>query len=386
MKGKGSMPSEITQDEIYRYSRHLMIPEVGLEGQRKLKAASVLIVGSGGLGSPVALYLAAAGVGHIGLVDDDVVDVSNLQRQILHDSLHLNQLKVDSGRERLLALNPTIEVEAICSTFNEKTAREIASGYDILVDGTDNFTAKYLINDLCVLTQRPEVYGAVYRFEGQASVFDARRGPCYRCIFPEPPQQEDAPGCSTAGVFGVLPGVIGTIMAAEVIKLVLNIGSPLIGQLLVYDALEETFQKVKLHKQENCWVCGSDPQITTLQESVNFCADEEMIALPAEERITPAELADRLKRNEPVQLIDVREPVEQQVSAIDGAVLIPLEQLAVALEKLDRQREIVVFCRTGKRSLRAVQFLKKKGFADVRNLTGGINAWVRDVQPELFQY
>ena len=380
------MTSPITQDEIFRYSRHLMIPEVGLSGQQKLKAASVLIIGAGGLGSPVALYLAAAGIGRLGLVDDDVVDTSNLQRQILHDGLHIGQLKTESGRERLLALNPFIQVDAISDCFNEKTAESLAAGYDILVDCTDNFATRYLVNDLCVLTQRPDVYGAVYRFEGQVSVFDARQGPCYRCLFPEPPPPEFSPTCSEAGVFGVLPGVIGSLQAAEVIKLALGIGEPLFGQLLIFDALEGSFQTIKLIKQSTCQVCGENPAITSLSESGHFCGDEENLLLLTSEKISAIELAKLLQNPDPPILLDVRNPVEQQVSKIDGAISIPLEQLGSRIEELDKNRSYVVFCRTGTRSARALRLLTKSGFTHVKNLVGGINAWAELVQPNLFRY
>lgn len=380
------MTSPITQDEIFRYSRHLMIPEVGLLGQQKLKAVSVLIIGTGGLGSPVALYLAAAGVGRIGLVDDDVVEASNLQRQILHDSLHIDRLKAESGRERLLALNPFIQVDAISDCFNEKTAGTIAAGYNILVDCSDNFATRYLVNDLCVLTHRPDVYGAVYRFEGQVSVFDARQGPCYRCLFPEPPPPELSPGCSETGVFGVLPGVIGSLQAAEVIKLALGIGRPLFGQLMVYDALAGSFQTIKLVKQPTCQVCGENPVITSLSESGHFCGDEENLLLLASEKISAKELAKLLQNPNPPILLDVRNPVEQQVSKIDGAISIPLEQLGSRMEELDKNQSLVVFCRTGTRSARALRMLTKAGFTRVKNLVGGINAWADQVNPDLFRY
>lgn len=380
------MMSQFTQDEIFRYSRHLMIPQVGLEGQKKLKASSVLIIGAGGLGSPVALYLAAAGIGRIGLVDDDVVDSSNLQRQIMHDTPHEGKLKVESGRERLLALNPFIQVDAYCDCFNDKTAEKISIGYDILVDCTDNFSTRYLINDLCVLTKRPDVYGAVYRFEGQVSVFDARFGACYRCVFPEPPPPELSPSCSEAGVFGILTGVIGTLQATEVIKLALQIGHPLYGSIMIYDALEASFQTLKLSKQPACKVCGITPEIIHLEDTNRFCVDEEMIALTRGEMISPVELARRLSQPNRPLLLDVRTPIEQQVSKIAGAVTIPLEQLSEKIGELDKDRGIVIFCRTGKRSAKALQLLKQNGFVHVQNLVGGINAWVKEVDPSQFQY
>lgn len=381
-----SMSALLLQEEVFRYSRHLLIPEVGLEGQRRLKSTSVLIIGAGGLGSPVSLYLAAAGIGHIGLVDDDVVEASNLQRQVIHDTPHLGQPKVESARERLTALNPFIQVDAICDCFNDQTAERIASGYDILVDCTDNFSTRYLINDLCVLTGRPDVYGAIFRFEGQVSVFDARRGPCYRCIFPEAPPPELSPSCSEAGVLGVIPGVIGSLQATEVIKVALGIGSPLYGKLILYDGLDESFQTLKLAKQPECLVCGQHPQITRLEESGHFCQDEEFIPISDAEKISPTELDTLMKSPVPPILIDVRTPVEQQVSRITGAISIPYEQLSNHLNELDRQREMVVFCRVGKRSARALDLLRKAGFEHVRHLAGGINAWVEQVSPESFQY
>jgi len=380
------MTDDFSQEEIFRYSRHLLVPEVGLEGQRKLKAASVLVIGAGGLGSPVALYLAAAGVGHIGLVDDDMVDVSNLQRQILHDTHYVGQPKAESGRHRLLALNPRIRVDAIQDSFNESTAMEIAAGYDILVDCSDNFATRYLINDLCVLTQRPDVYGAIYRFEGQVSVLDARHGPCYRCLFPEPPSAEISPSCSETGVLGTVPAVIGSLQAAEVIKLVLGIGSPLIGQLLIYEALEASFQKIKLAKRPDCAVCGQTPTVITLSDSRRFCSDEEILPLAADEKISPSELATQLRGPHPPLLIDVRSPVEQQVSFIEGALSFPLDQLEAHLAELEKHRETVVFCRTGRRSSYALRLLREAGFDHVRNLVGGINAWAREVAPQNYQY
>ncbi len=380
------MVEPLSQQEVFRYSRHLLIPEVGMEGQRKLKSTSVLIIGAGGLGSPVALYLAAAGIGHIGLVDDDVVDASNLQRQVMHDTPHLGRPKVESARERLTALNPFIQVDAVCDCFNHQTAEKLAAGYDILVDCTDNFSTRYLINDLCVLTGRPDIYGAIFRFEGQVSVFDARRGPCYRCIFPEPPPPELAPSCSEAGVLGVVPGVIGSLQATEAIKVALGIGSPLYGKLVLYDGLDESFQTLKLPKQPDCPVCGQHPKITNLQESGHFCQDEEFIPISDAEKISPSELDVMMKSSTPPVLIDVRTPVEQQVSRIPGAVSIPYEQLGNHLDELNRDQSIVVFCRVGKRSARALKLLREAGFTHVRNLSGGINAWVEQVSPQSYQY
>jgi sulfur-carrier protein adenylyltransferase/sulfurtransferase len=379
------MTSQLTQEEIFRYSRHLIIPQVGLEGQKKLKSASVLIIGAGGLGSPVALYLAAAGVGRIGLVDDDEVEISNLQRQILHDTPHEGQPKVISGQERLLALNPTIRVEAIQNCFNARSAEKIAEGYEILVDCSDNFATRYLVNDLCVLTHRADVYGAVYRFEGQVSVFDARFGACYRCAFPEPPPPELAPGCAETGIFGVLPGVIGTLQATEVIKLVLNIGQPLYGKLLVYDALSVSFQTIKISKQDACKVCGTNPAVTSLESSEQFCGDD-TLSLREEELISAKQLKQCMSEEHPPLLVDVRNLVEQQVSVIPGAIHIAMEKLTEELKGVAKNREIILFCRTGTRSARAVMQLKARGFTNVKNLSGGINAWVDGMDQEQFKY
>jgi adenylyltransferase/sulfurtransferase len=379
------MTEHFSQEEIFRYSRHLIMPEIGLEGQTKLKAASVLIVGAGGLGSPVALYLAAAGIGHIGLVDDDVVDVSNLQRQVLHDSLHEGQPKVISGKERLLALNPNISVDPICDSFTEKSAEAIAAGYDIIVDCSDNFATRYLINDLSVLTGKPDVYGAIYRFEGQVSVFDARFGPCYRCVFPEPLPPEHSPSCSDTGVIGVLPGVIGSLQAAEVIKLVLNIGSPLHGRFLIYDALETSFHTLSIPKQASCRICGSDPDLITLSEACRTCADESFSLAPAD-MISPLELEKQLQSKDPPLLVDVRNQVEQQVSSIRQAVCVPLDQVDEYFKDKDREQPIVVFCRTGRRSARALLQLRSMGFVNPKNLNGGINAWVQQVDSDQLRY
>jgi adenylyltransferase/sulfurtransferase len=328
----------------------------------------------------VALYLAAAGVGRIGLVDDDAVEVSNLQRQILHNTLQEGQPKVNSGKERLLALNPTIRIEAILDCFNNRSAEKIAEGYDILVDCSDNFATRYLVNDLCVLTQRADVYGAVHRFEGQVSVFDARFGACYRCAFPEPPPPEIAPGCAETGIFGVLPGVIGTLQAVEVLKLALNIGQPLYGKIMVYDALSASFQTIKISKQDTCKVCGSNPVVTSLQSSEHFCGDDSL-SLTEEEMVYAKDLKQRMTEANPPLLVDVRNQVEQQVSMIPGAINIPMEQLLEKLKTIDKNREIILFCRTGKRSARAVIQLKTRGFTNAKSLAGGINTWVEVIDP-----
>lgn len=380
----------LSREEILRYSRHLLIPEVGLEGQRKLKAASVLIVGTGGLGSPVALYLAAAGVGRIGVVDYDVVDSSNLQRQVIHGTSGLGQLKVESARRRMLDLNPDIQVDTYNEPFTSANAERIAGPYEILVDGTDNFPTRYLINDLCVLTGKPTVHGSIFRFDGQLSVFDARRGPCYRCLFPEPPPPGLVPSCAEGGVLGVLPGTIGTLQAAETLKLILGIGEPMIGRLLLYNALDQSFDFVKLKKNPRCKVCGPNPEVTGLIDYEAFCGvpghDRGEGSAGAEWDIEPAQLAELLKSNNPPRLLDVREPHELEISRIPGAQLIPLGQLAGRLSELDSAEELVVFCKAGTRSARALELLTSAGFRKVKNLKGGINAWARDVDPSLPVY
>lgn len=379
------MLPNLSHEEILRYSRHLLIPEVGLEGQRKLKAASILVIGTGGLGSPVSLYLAAAGIGHIGLVDYDVVDSSNLQRQVIHGTTSVGELKVESARRRMLDLNPGIEVEVYNEPFTSENAMRIAKDYDVIIDGTDNFPTRYLSNDVCVLLGKPNVYGSIFRFEGQASVFDARRGPCYRCLFPEPPPPGMVPSCAEGGVLGVLPGTIGTIQATEALKLVLGIGEPLIGRLLLYNALDMTFDFVNLKKNPKCKICSPNPEITELIDYEAFCGvpghDHEEGSAGKEWDISATDLAQKLKNGERLRLIDVREPHELEISQIPGAELIPLGQLAARLSELDSAEEIVLFCKAGTRSARALEVLLSAGFRKVKNLKGGINAWAREVDP-----
>ncbi len=375
----------LSHSEILRYSRHLLIPEVGLEGQRKLKAASVLVIGTGGLGSPVALYLAAAGVGHIGLVDYDVVDFSNLQRQVIHGTSGLGELKVESARERMLDINPDIQVDVYNEPFTSENAMHIAQDYDILIDGTDNFPTRYLVNDLCVLTGKANVYGSIFRFDGQVSVFDARYGPCYRCLFPEPPPPGLVPSCAEGGVLGVLPGTIGTLQATEALKLILGIGEPLIGKLMLYNALDMSFDFVKLRKNPNCKVCGSNPEVTELIDYEAFCGvpghDHDEGSVGGGWDIEPVELQERMRQSNHLRLVDVREPHELEISHIEGAKLIPLGQLASRLPELDSAEDIVLFCKSGTRSARALELLLSAGFRKVKNLKGGINAWVRQVDP-----
>jgi adenylyltransferase/sulfurtransferase len=384
------MLPDLSREEILRYSRHLLVPEVGLEGQRKLKAASVLVIGTGGLGSPVALYLAAAGVGHLGLVDYDVVDSSNLQRQIIHGTAMLGRRKVESARLRLLDLNPHIQVDVFDEPFTSANARRIADPFQVVVDGSDNFPTRYLSNDLCVLTGKPNVYGAVFRFDGQASVFDARTGPCYRCLFPEPPPPGLVPSCADAGVLGVLPGTIGVIQATETIKLLLGIGSSLSGRLLLYNALDMSFEYVNLKKNPNCKVCGPTPEITGLMDYFEFCGVPGIFhdegSAGAEWDITAGELSQRLGRGDPLLLLDVREPHELEISRLEGARNIPLGELAGRLPELDSAGEIVLFCKMGSRSRRALELLVSAGFRRVKHLRGGINAWAREVDETLPVY
>ncbi len=384
------MPSELSHEEILRYSRHLLIPDVGLEGQRTLKASSALVIGTGGLGSPVSLYLAAAGVGRIGLIDYDIVDSTNLQRQILHGTSTIGVLKVDSARKRLLDLNPLIQVDAINEPFTSANAMQIASGYNIIIDGTDNFPTRYLSNDVAVFLGIPNVYGSIYRFDGQASVFYAKQGPCYRCLFPEPPPPGLVPTCAEGGVLGVLPGTIGTIQATEALKMLLGIGSSLVGRLLLYNALDMTFEFVNLKKNPKCRVCGPNADIKELIDYDEFCGvpghDIEVGSTGASWDITPLELSMSMKSKNPPLLLDVREPHEQEISALPDAINIPLGLLASRLSELDSAREMVLFCKTGTRSSRALELLVSAGFKRVKNLKGGINAWAKEVDSSLPVY
>ncbi len=384
------MTTNLSREEILRYSRHLLIPEVGLDGQRKLKKSSALIIGTGGLGSPVALYLAAAGVGHIGLVDFDIVDSTNLQRQVVHGVSTIGILKVDSARERLLDLNPHIEVDAINEPFISSTAMRIARKYDILIDGTDNFPTRYLSNDVAVFLGLPNVYGAIYRFDGQVSVFHAAEGPCYRCLFPEPPPPGLVPTCAEGGVLGVLPGTIGTIQATEALKMLLGIGSSLVGRLLLYNALDMSFDFVNLKKNPKCKVCGPKAVIKRPIDYEEFCGIPGHTvhggSAGAEWDITPLELFNTLKEFNPPLLVDVREPHEQLITSLQGAVNVPLGQLASRLSELDPARDMVLYCKAGTRSTRALEVLVSAGFKRVKDLRGGINAWAKEIDPTMPVY
>ncbi|MDQ3793428.1 MAG: molybdopterin-synthase adenylyltransferase MoeB [Actinomycetota bacterium] len=377
---------ELSNDEIARYSRHLIMPEVALDGQKKLKAARVLTIGAGGLGSPLALYLAAAGVGTIGIVDFDVVDESNLQRQIIHGTSDLGRPKLESARDRIEDINPNVNVETFGEPLSSENALEIFEDFDVIVDGTDNFPTRYLVNDASVLTGKPNVYGSIFRFEGQASVFYAEEGPCYRCLYPEPPPPGLVPSCAEGGVLGILPGAIGTIQATETVKLILGIGEPLIGRLLLYDALGMSFREMKLRKDPNCPVCGENPTVTELIDYQEFCGIPQQAAQAGEvPEITVQELKGRLENGNRVSVLDVREPHEYEVANI-GARLIPLNELPERLVELDRDEPLAVHCKTGGRSARAVKLLRDAGFQNVYNVKGGIDAWSEEIDPSVPKY
>src|SRR5438876_7969050 len=377
--------TKLSHEEILRYSRHLILPDVGVEGQKRLKAARVLLVGAGGLGSPAALYLAAAGVGTLGLVDFDVVDKTNLQRQILHGTSAVGTPKLESARARIQDLNPNVQVETFETRLTSENALQIIREFDIVADGTDNFPTRYLVNDACVLLDKPNVYGSIFRFEGQASVFYARQGPCYRCLYSEPPPPGLVPSCAEGGVLGVLPGIIGSIQAMETIKLILGVGEPLIGRLVLFDALKLQFRELKLEKDPDCPVCGPHPTVTELIDYEAFCGIGAEPSYDGAE-ITAQELQQEWERNSDLLVIDVREPHEYEITHIEGAVLIPLGELPNRLNELDGHREIVTHCHHGARSLKALEILKAAGFSKVRSLRGGIDAWAVNVDPSLPRY
>jgi molybdopterin/thiamine biosynthesis adenylyltransferase/rhodanese-related sulfurtransferase len=377
----------LSNDEILRYSRHLIMPEVGMEGQLKLKAARVLCIGAGGLGSPLALYLGAAGVGTLGLVDFDVVDYTNLQRQIIHTTADVGRKKLDSAADRLKAINPLINLRTFDTRLSSDNALELFRDFDIIADGTDNFPTRYLVNDACVLTGKPNVYGSIFRFEGQASVFATEEGPCYRCLYPEPPPPGLVPSCAEGGVLGILPGLVGVIQATEVIKMILGKGEPLIGRLLLVDALAMKFRELKLRKNHDCPACGTHPTITKLIDYNEFCGirGEEAPVETGVPEIQVEELKRRLDAGEDVFVLDVREPHEYQICNIGGH-LIPLGDLPNRVHELDSSREIVAHCRSGARSAKAVNFLRQAGFRKVHNLSGGILAWADRVDPKMPKY
>jgi len=381
----------LSHSEIRRYSRHLIMPEVGLAGQKKLKAASILLIGTGGLGSPLAMYLAAAGIGRIGLVDYDVVDYTNLQRQVIHGTDTVGKLKVDSAKVRMLDINPDIIVETYNELFTSENAEEIAASYDIIIDGTDNFPTRYLVNDVSVKLGKPNVYGSIFRFDGQVTVFDPTRGgPCYRCLFPAPPPPGLVPSCAEGGVLGILPGTIGTLQATEAIKLLLGIGDPLVGKLLLYNALDMSFDFVKLRRNPDCIVCSKPAGEIELIYYEEFCGlpmhDHEQESAGAGWDITVQELKSKLDAGEQVRIIDVREPHEWEISHIEGAQLIPLGDIPARMNELDSAEFLVMQCKSGARSARALEMLAGAGFRKIKNLKGGINAWAREVDTRLPVY
>jgi adenylyltransferase/sulfurtransferase len=363
---------DLSSEEIRRYSRHILMPELGVEGQKKIKQASVLLVGLGGLGSPLAMYLAAAGIGRIGLVDNDVVDETNLQRQVIYSYDQVGKSKLISAKERLQGINPHIRIDTYETFLTSDNAIEICTPYDMIIDGTDNFSTRYLVNDVCVLLGKPNIHGSIFRFDGQVSVFDAKEGPCYRCLYPEPPPPGMVPSCAEGGVLGILPGIIGMIQATEAIKLALGTGDLLIGRLLIYDALRMKFRELKLNKDPQCPICGDNPQIKKLIDYDAFCGvvhDVEDILEP-EWNITPLELKNDLDLGKKIRVLDVRQPQEYAISRLPESELIPLSNLDVNLHGLDREEEIVVMCRSGVRSAQAVKFLREAGFQKVKNLQG----------------
>jgi adenylyltransferase/sulfurtransferase len=384
--------TSLSNDEILRYSRHLIMPEVGMEGQQKLKAAKVLCIGAGGLGSPLALYLTAAGVGTLGIVDFDVVDYTNLQRQIIHTTADVGRKKLDSAADKLKAINPFLNLRTFDTKLTSANALELFRDFDIVADGTDNFPTRYLVNDACVLTDKPNVYGSIFRFEGQASVFATEDGPCYRCLYPEPPPPGLVPSCAEGGVLGILPGLVGVIQATETIKLILGQGEPLIGRLLLVDALSMKFRELKLRKNPDCPICGTHRTITKLIDYDQFCGIRGVEAPTTEDaskgkmaEISVGELKKKIDNKEDVFILDVREPHEYQICNLNG-YLIPLGDLAKRVGELDSSREIVAHCKMGGRSAKAVAFLQQAGFKKVSNLTGGITAWAERVDPKMPKY
>jgi sulfur-carrier protein adenylyltransferase/sulfurtransferase len=381
----------LSPQEVARYSRHLIMPEVATDGQKRLKAASVLLIGAGGLGSPLGLYLAAAGIGRIGMVDFDVVDFSNLQRQVLHGTPDVGRSKLQSARDRLQAINPEVRIDLYETRLTADNGLSICQPYDIIIDGTDNFPTRYLVNDICVLLKKPNVYGSIFRFDGQASVFFPPHGPCYRCLYPEPPPPGEVPSCAEGGVLGILPGLIGVIQATEAVKLILGKGAPLIGRLVLYDALQMSFQEFRVRRNPRCPICGDHPTITKLIDYEQFCGmrgQESAAPAPMEQQweTTVEEVKARLNQREPVFILDVRNPEEYQICRLPGSTLIPLPELPHRLNELDSSREMIVHCKSGMRSLKAVQFLRQQGFHKIKNLKGGILAWADRVDPSMPKY
>jgi len=386
--GVAAPPVILSKEEILRYSRHLIMPEVGMEGQLKLKNAKVALIGTGGLGAPLGMYLAAAGIGRIGLVDFDVVDFTNLQRQVIHGTKDVGRKKLDSAADTMLDINPFVEIDRHEVALSSENALQILRGYDIVVDGTDNFPTRYLVNDACVLLGKPNVYGSIFRFEGQATVFATQGGPCYRCLYPEPPPPGLVPSCAEGGVLGILPGTIGLIQATETVKLILGIGEPLVGRLLLYDALAMRFRELKLRRNPECPVCGDHPTIHELIDYQQFCGipNQPHEPAPVEGEIEPAEVKAKMDRGDQFVLIDVREPHEYQICSIPNAKLIPLGDLPKRVNELNSADEIIAHCKSGMRSAKAVEFLKQAGFRKVRNMKGGILAWSDKVDPAVPKY
>lgn len=381
------MTINLSNEEILRYSRHIIIPEVGMTGQKKLKEASVLIIGAGGLGSPVGLYLAAAGVGRLGIVDFDIVDETNLQRQIIHTTKDVGRAKLESAKEKIEAINPNVKVETYETRLTSENAFDIISKYDLVVDGTDNFPTRYLINDACVFLNKPYVYGSILRFDGQVTVFNPRKGPCYRCLYPAPPPPELVPSCAEGGVLGVLPGIIGSLQALEAIKLIISKGDSLVGRLLLFDALKLKFEELNFHKDPNCPICGKNPTIHQLIDYELFCGISPSIERSniKTDEITVEELHARMKNSKDIFMLDVREANEYEICNL-GGYLIPLKNLPNRIDEIDSSKEIIVYCKTGIRSAEAVEFLKKAGFSNVKNLSGGIIEWANKINKEMLRY